>query len=296
MRASEPYLVAREGDLVAERFLVCDLIGIGGMGSVWAAVDQTTGHDVVLKFHEDGFLRGDGGRALRRFIREAEVLQSVAHPNVCGLIDSGQDGRSGERYLVLERLRGETLDFVLSRRGPLPAGAAFAIAHDLANGLAAVHAAGVLHRDVKPSNILLHQVDGRLVPKLIDFGLARLASPQLAITLENSTVGTPGYMAPEQARGRTDLDGRIDVYGLGVTLYEMLCGALPARGETNVDLLVACATRDPIPLRSRLPSIEPMVEEVVMQALKRNREERFGCASSFAMALGALRDPQPLAL
>jgi len=287
---SEKYVLAREGDVIADRFRVHQLVGTGGMGSVWVARELGSDRDVVIKFHEVGFTGRDGDRSLKRFLREARVLESVDHPNACRLIVSGQDERSGEPYLVLERLHGDTLLSHLRRLGVFPVANAFSIAREVALGLDAVHAVGILHRDVKPDNVFLHRVDEALVPKLIDFGLARPIAGGAPITAANVAVGTPGFMAPEQARGRQDVDERIDVYGLGVTLYQMLTGDLPFEGRSAMELMIEAARGEPISPRVRRPALSRLVEEIVMTAIARDRDERFEDARAFAAALRAVSD------
>jgi serine/threonine-protein kinase len=241
---------------------------------------------VVVKFHEDGFVGGGARAALERFLREARTLSSIRHRNVCELFEVGQTD-DGEPYFVMERLRGRTLAARLRQDVHLPFDEALEVAVAVTRGLEAVHGAGVLHRDVKPENIFLHEGELGVVPKLIDFGLARLSGGK-RITSGGRAVGTPGYMAPEQARGEGDLDRRADLYALGVTLYEMLCGELPSRGETMVDLMVWTATELPIPLSDWRPELRGPVEDAVMRALEPEREERYPDARAMRRALEAL--------
>lgn len=283
-RDSEPYLMTRVGDCVAGVFAIEALLGVGGMGSAWAARDLRDGAEVVVKFHESGFAGADAMRALKRFLREAQVLSAVDHPNVCRLVTAGLDPETGEPYIVLERLRGATLAARLRGEPRLPVPVAFAIAADVAAGLQAAHDAEVLHRDVKPENVFLHQGSGEPAPKLIDFGLARPFRSDQVITVGDVAVGTPGYMAPEQIRGRT-LDGRADVYGLGVTLYEMITGALPVRARTVRELAIATVTEEPIPASRLVQGIDPLVEEILATATARDRDARFATARALREVL-----------
>ncbi|MEZ4338286.1 MAG: serine/threonine-protein kinase, partial [Sandaracinaceae bacterium] len=203
--SAEMRAMARVGHLFGGRYRIEDLLGLGAMGSAWAAFDEITGTPVVLKVHEEGFDGPDADLALQRFLREAETLASVSHENVCRLIASGTDDVTGEAYLVLERLEGETLFDACGGR-PCDPSWGVSIVADVARGLEAVHEAAILHRDIKPQNVVLHRAEGRLVPKIIDFGLARPTRPRVPLTAGRVAVGTPGYMAPEQARGLPDLD------------------------------------------------------------------------------------------
>ncbi len=282
--SAEMRAIARVGHLVGGRYRVEDLLGLGAMGSAWAARDVTDERPVVLKIHEEGFDGPEPELALQRFLREAETLASVRHANVCRLLASGTDPETGEAYLVLEPLAGITLADAL-REGPREVPWALAVAAEVARGLEAVHAAGILHRDIKPANVILHEAQGRLIPTIIDFGLARAERPRVPLTAGRVAVGTPGYMAPEQARGLPDLDGRIDVYALGVTLYEMLTGALPVDGLTGMDLMIATVTEGATPIRAHRPELDPALEAIVMKALATDRDARYADALTLRRAL-----------
>ena len=273
MPPRETYLLDRAGELLQGRYRVTQLLGAGSMGSVWLAEHIALRRTVVVKFHEAGFTGVGGDLAEARFLREARTLSAVRHRNVNELFEVGATD-AGELYLVLERLRGETL--AARMRSEVIFGEEFSVAVALAvaSGLEAVHAAGVLHRDVKPENLLLHEEGTELVPKLIDFGLARGVEGGERLTRTHGAVGTPGYMSPEQSRGSADLDARVDLYALGVVLYEMLTGNLPAEGETATELLVWTSSRDPIPITDRRPTVSPRLAEAVMKLLERERDAR----------------------
>jgi serine/threonine-protein kinase len=281
-------VLARGGTVLAGRYRVGELLGVGAMGSVWIAEHIVLRRNVVVKFHEESFAGASGKSALARFMREARTLASVRHRNVTELFEVGRTP-SGEPYLILELLEGETLARRLTRDRTMSAGDALYVATELCRGLEAVHAAGVLHRDIKPENIFLHQHDGELVPKLLDFGLARPIVAGERLTWTGSAVGTPGYMAPEQARGRTDLDAKADLFSLGVTLYEMLSGELPFVGETMSELLRAAASDDPIPLVVSRPDLAGPLADAVQTALARHPSHRFADARAMRLALTAAR-------
>ena len=281
-------MLDRGGTVLAGRYRVCELLGVGAMGSVWIAEQIVLRRKVVVKFHEESFAGASGKTAVARFMREARTLSSVRHRNVTELYEVGRTP-SGEPYLILELLEGETLARRLTREGTMSVGDALHVAIELSRGLDAVHAAGVLHRDIKPENIFLHEREGELVPKLLDFGLARPITTGERLTWSGSAVGTPGYMAPEQARGRTDLDGKADLFSLGVTLYEMLSGELPFAGETMSELLHAAASEDPIPLTVSRPDLAGPLADAVHTALARLPSERFADARAMRLALAAAR-------
>ncbi len=287
--SAEMRAIARIGHLIGGRYRIEDLLGLGAMGSAWSARDVTSESPVVVKIHEEGFDGPEPELSLQRFLREAETLASVRHPNVCRLIASGTDEETGEAYLVLEPLRGVTLADACGGK-PRDVGWSLAVAAEVARGLEAVHAAGVLHRDIKPANVILHEPqEATIVPKIIDFGLARQERPRRPLTAGRVAVGTPGYMAPEQARGLADLDGRIDVYALGVTLYEMLTGELPVDGVTGMDLMIATVTEGAVPPRVHREDLSPAVESLVMTALATDRDARFPDARTMREAITETR-------
>ncbi len=272
----------RRGQVLAD-YRVERLIGIGAMGSVWGARHVTRGTDAVVKIHE-GDLDHEDTLGRERFMREAVALAAVRHTNVVSLFEVGQTP-SDEPFLIMEQLQGEPLDERLWRGRPTVS-EVIAIGLELLAGLDAVHAAGVLHRDVKPDNIFLARVGGAVVVKLLDFGLARGLHWRLGkITRAGAAVGTPGYMSPEQARGRRDLDVRTDVYAVGVVLYEMFAGRRPFEGVTPTDVMVRACTEDPVPLSQYRPDLPRALSEFVMRALAREREARFDDVRDMRSAL-----------
>lgn len=265
----------RAGDLLAGRYRIRELLGVGGMGSVWIAEHLALKHEVVVKFHEEGFRAAKGDRAYQRFLREARMLGSAPHLNVAELYEAGSNDR-GVPYLIMQRLQGETLASRLRRERKLPLLDALRIARSVASGLEAVHSAGVLHRDIKPENLFLHEDEdsGETVPKLIDFGVARPSRSGGRITLTGEVVGTPGYMAPELARGKDDVDARVDVYALCATLYELLTSELPVAGETSIDRMIATVKQPPMPIRHYRSDLPGEVEQLIMAGLVRNPKQR----------------------
>jgi serine/threonine-protein kinase len=252
---------------------------------------------VVKLLHRHLAARRDLADRLRL---EGEALACVSHPNVVAALDRGVTPE-GRAYLVLERLHGRTLREEIALRGALPPEEAAEIVAQALDGLAAVHAAGVVHRDVKLENLFLCDAGsphGRAV-KLLDLGLAKLVgpgrpAPLLAPTAEDVTLGTPRFFSPEQAIG-APLDGRADVYAAGLVLYALLTGRVPFEHLTDVAaLLEAHATEDPPPPSRLLRApLHPALEEVVLRALAKHPDDRFAGAAEFAAELRAAAHPPP---
>ncbi len=276
----------RSGQLLAERYRIEQLIGVGAAGTVWSVRDRDSGLEAVAKVHEAALADVSDELAHECFIREVQALAAVRHPNVVSLFEVGRTPE-GEPFLIMERLVGEPLDERLWR-GRLTVSEAVGIADELLAGLEAVHGAGVLHRDVKPENVFLARAHGGTLVKLLDFGLSRgLGLCSGKITRAGAAVGTPGYMSPEQARGHRDLDVRTDLYSVGIVLYEMLSARRPFEGLTPTDIMVRSCTEPPVPLAQYRPDLASVLTEVVMRALSRDREDRFESAAAMRRAHGA---------
>ncbi|HEV8331447.1 MAG TPA: protein kinase [Steroidobacteraceae bacterium] len=253
------------------RYDVIDLLGVGGMGTVYRALDASLGREVALKALAEAF-RGDSA-SLRRFEREARVLATLNHPNIATIY--GFERLEGSPFLVLERVEGDTLAQRLSR-GPMPVADALAVALQIVAGLEEAHAQGVIHRDLKPSNVMLTR-GGRV--KLVDFGLAKTVNPRATsqedaepITKVGIVLGTARYMSPEQVMGE-DVDARTDVWAFGCVLYEMLTGR-PAFPGRSVSEAVAAVLRDE-PEWSALPQdTPPGIARLLRRSLRRNRQDR----------------------
>lgn len=274
-------LYDRTGMILAGRYRITELLGAGSMGSVWVAEQLALRTQVVVKFREELLIGADGEESAARFLREARTLASVRHRNVVELFEVGT-ADTGEPYLIMEKLKGQTLGALLAARRTLPLAEAFALFSGIARGLEAVHAAGIVHRDVKPDNIFLvaQEDDGPPIPKLLDFGLARgteLGGGGLSskITRAGRAVGTPGYMPSEQVRGLADLDERVDVYALAATFYEMLAAACPVEGESLTDVLIATATDGPTPLDAHRPDYAGPLTMALMRGLAVDRDSRY---------------------
>jgi Protein kinase domain len=251
-------------------------LGRGGMGVVYAARHLELGREVALKLVLAEAL-GDDPEAGPRFQIEAETLARVRHPNVVAIYDMGWAGASP--YLAMEFVRGEALDARLRREGPLEPRLAATLVRDVAGAVQHAHEAGVLHRDLKPANVLLGE-DGRA--RLTDFGLARdAASERARLTQTGQMLGTPSFMAPEQAGGE-EVGPSADVYGLGATLYALLCGVPPFGGTTLINILHQVLSKEPASLRSHRPDLDPDLEHVVLRCLAKEPADRYPSAQALA--------------
>ena len=221
--------------------------------------------------------------ARERFLREARAAAALDHERVAAIHQVGED--RGVPFLAMQLLQGESLEGRLQRGGRLPVAEAVRIAREVAEGLAAAHQCGLVHRDVKPANVWLEEERGRV--KLLDFGLARPADDTAHLTQEGAVVGTPAYMAPEQARGQ-EVDSRADLFGLGCVLYHMLTGRLPFQGRDTMATLAAVLTEEP-PAPHRLrPEVSPTLSGLVMRLLAKDRERRPSSARAVAAELAIL--------
>ena len=271
------------------RYRVIRAIGHGGMGTVFEAVHVGTGRAVALKLLH--FRCATDGALRARFEREARAATSVAHPNVVEVLDVGtaEDGRP---FLVMELLEGESLRARLDRVHRLEVGETAYIGASVLVALGAAHGSGVVHRDVKPDNVFLAHGAPRPRVKLLDFGISKLFGPDgmdLGMTTTGTVLGTPRYMSPEQARGRPDLDHRVDVFAAGVLLYEMLAGRRPYEADSYNALVVALVEESPPPLASLRAEVPADLRDVVAAALARDRQER----PSIAEILRVLRAHVP---
>jgi serine/threonine-protein kinase len=280
------------GALIAGRYRVEGLLGQGGMGVVWRATHVLLQQPVALKLLD---VKGPRAQlAVERFLREGRAAAAVRHPNIVQILDLGLL-ESGVPYLAMELLEGQSLADRLQREPPLSVGDLLSIMDGVLCGLTAVHDAGLVHRDVKPDNIFLtSDASGAQVVKLLDFGLSRTASDkENSITQEGSIVGTPTYMAPEQARGRAQLDGRTDLYSLGVVLYEALTGELPFLADNAADMIAAVLTEEAAPLRLVRPELGAALSAIVQRAMERNLGKRFSTARELASALAEVAAAEP---
>lgn len=262
---------------------VVRLLGSGGMGRVWLAHDDRLDRDVAIKVMLPAKALEPTSR--ERFLRESRAVARIDHPHVVTIHHVGEEG--GLPYLVMPFLEGRSLADHLRREGRLPIAEALRIAQEIAAGLGAAHARNLVHRDIKTDNVILVGPARRV--RIIDFGLAREASaPSHSLTLDGLVVGTPSYMAPERATDG-DVDGRADLFGLGVILYEMLSGRLPYEGRSFVAVLAAIARGTPTPLSDVAPEVPSAVAELVMRLIAHDPADRPADADAVATSLEALR-------
>lgn len=275
------------GDVVARRYRLERTLGSGATAVVWAARDLDLGRPVAVKLVAD---RDADPTHRSRVEREAELLGRIRHPNLVRVLASGtEDGRP---FLVMELLEGRSLVERLQHEGRLGAEDATRIAAGVAAGLGAVHAAGVVHRDVKPGNIVL---DERNEPRLVDFGIARSAT-LTDLTRTDVVIGTASYLSPEQAQARP-LDGRSDVYSLGCVLHEMLAGQPPFDGPSGVVVAYRHIKDAPPALSTLVADVPPELEAMVLRCLAKDAADRYADGGALAADLLALLDGrQPAAV
>jgi serine/threonine-protein kinase len=276
--------------LVAGRYELGRSLGNGGMGEVFVATDRTLDRHVALKELSPALTDDEDARA--RFFREARVLARINDPHVVGIFDTGED--AGRPFLVMELIQGTTVQDELDSNGSLTQDRAVVIGAGTAAGLAAAHARGVIHRDVKPSNIFLTSNDQ---PKVGDFGIARFERGDKTLTLAGGAFGSPAYIAPEQAMGER-VDARADLYALGCVLYHMLAGRPPFEGDDPLALTYQHVHAEPQPLDALGVGVSPQLSSLVASLLQKDPADRPASAEEVRRALetpadGGVTQPLP---
>jgi eukaryotic-like serine/threonine-protein kinase len=272
---------------VGGRYRIERPLGHGGMATVYLGHDTELERPVAIKLLAENLAGDEEFR--RRFVREAKLAARLSDPNVVSIYDAGED--DGRPYIVMEHVDGETLADLLARRGRLPPDEARELAAQAASGLAHAHAAGLVHRDVKPQNLILRR-DGTV--KIADFGIARAAAETTSLTMAGTVLGTAAYLAPEQALGEK-VTAAADVYSLGAVLYELLTGRPPFQFESLADLADQQQRMEITPVRELAPDVPPELEDVVMRCLARNPAYRPASAGEPARLLSGGEEPtQPL--
>jgi serine/threonine protein kinase len=281
--AQDPDPQARLGQIVDDRYRIVAHVATGGMATVYRAEHVHTGAPVAIKVLHPEF--GDNEEIVARFRREVLASRSIQHPNVVAALDLGRLP-DGSLYMVLEYIQGEDLLMLLARDKPLAQWRAVKIGLEVALALVAAHTAGVIHRDLKPDNVMLVERGGdRDFVKVVDFGIAKVTKHRgRPLTALGSVFGTPDYMAPEQARG-VDVDQRTDLYALGAVLYEMLAGHTPFAHPNPGQVLLSQITKPPPPLDS---TIDGELARLVMQLLAKSPAERIQTAAELAERLQAI--------
>jgi eukaryotic-like serine/threonine-protein kinase len=282
--------VPRSGEVLAGKYRVERVLGVGGMGIVVAARHIHLDVPVALKFMAERALTNHD--LVSRFLREARSTARLRGEHVVRVSDVGTLD-SGAPYMVMEYLQGLDLAALLAELGPPPIAQAVEYVLQACEGLAEAHRAGLVHRDVKPSNLFLTQrPNGTACIKVLDFGISKAVAMAGEIPLGTSThavFGSPLYMAPEQMRAARDVDGRADVWSIGASLYELLSGGVPFAAQTLIDLAYRIANEDPPSLRTGRPEIPPGLEAVVFRCLQKNRDRRFPDALALAEVLAEFR-------
>lgn len=285
------------GREVAGQFRIVERIGSGGMGAVYKAEQPQMNRHVAIKILHSRYLsRKD---LVSRFRREARAMSHLSHPNTARVFMYGQL-EDGACYFVMEYLEGRNLAQLVRREGPMDQKRAIHVMSQVCGALDEAHRAGIIHRDLKPENVFLTTQGGiEDYPKVLDFGLAKVTEKQMRpgsmiLTREGMVFGTPEFMSPEQARGKT-LDPRSDIYSLGVILYELLTGKLPFDARQPIEFIQLHVNEQPIPLTERAKELEllPGLEAAVMKALEKNPDDRYATAAEFAEALEAVAAGRP---
>jgi serine/threonine protein kinase len=281
-----------EDVVIAGRYRIRRTLGAGGMGLVYEAEHLETGRSIALKLLVKGAFGGDGADAAKkRFLREARAIGAVESPHVVQVFDAGTDPESGRAFIAMDLLRGTDFGALLKKTGPLAVYAALKIVGQACVGLAAAHQRGILHRDVKPSNIFLCDEGGQVRAKLLDFGIAKITTDARLTEITGSceVVGTPAYMSPEQARGLAQTAAPSDVWSLGVVLYKAIAGTTPhpTTGSALDQIIALCS--DPIlPLDQRAAWCPPAIADLVRRALMLDPRDRFSDAGSMLEAIRAI--------
>ena len=271
------------GKVLDDRYELVEFIGKGGMALVYRAIDRRTKHSVAVKILQPEFSKDK--EFLARFEREAMTASKMSHHNIVNLLDVGQEGDL--RYIVMEYVQGRTLKEVIQQKGALPPTVAAQIGIRILSALQHAHKNGIIHRDIKPQNILVH-ADGHI--KVADFGIARVAGSN-TISKADSVMGSVHYFSPEQAKGE-EVTFSSDLYSVGVVLYEMLTGVPPFDGDTPVAIALLHINGTPTPIAQLNPAVPPALERVVEKAMEKNPEKRYQSAREMAQDLQhAMQEP-----
>ena len=287
MRPADPFIGR---NILGGQFQVVQKIGTGGMGSVYKASQSEMNRMVAIKIlHPKLAGRKD---LTSRFRREARAMSQLTHPNTVKVFMYGELEEDGSLYIVMELLEGRNLNQTVRKEGPMTFERAIPILVQVCGALQEAHEMGIVHRDLKPENIFLSMQGGMAdYPKVLDFGLAKVTERQMRpgsiiLTQEGMVFGTPEFMSPEQAQGKT-LDARSDIYSLAVILYEVLTGKLPFEAKTPMEYIQKHVMEPPIPLSQRVPgkSFPEGLDQVLAKALAKKPEDRYQTAAEFADAL-----------
>ena len=258
------------GQIFDRRYRIVRIIGVGGMAGVFEAVDTVMKRTVAVKMLKEE-IAGDA-QAVKRFINESRAVSMLSHPNIVSIYDVSV--RDDLKYIVMERVDGITLKNYMNSRGPLPPKEIMNYTAQILRALDHAHSKGIIHRDIKPQNIMLLK-NGKI--KVTDFGIAKLPNAE-TVTMTDKAIGTVYYISPEQASGKK-IDPRSDIYSLGVVMYEMATGKLPFVADSPVSVALMQVNNQPRPPREILPSVPPGVEAMILTAMEKDPDKRFQSAS-----------------
>jgi eukaryotic-like serine/threonine-protein kinase len=281
------------GTTLSDRYLVTRKVGQGGMGAVYEATHTLIGKRVAVKVLLEKYAQREA--IVARLKQEAQLASSIGNEHIIDITDFGNtdDGRT---FVVMEFLEGESMAECLARESKLPEQRILHIAHQAASALAAAHDKGVVHRDIKPENVFLLRRKETDFVKVVDFGISKSLrasseeEEQPRLTQTGMVLGTPLYMSPEQARGDEDLDHRVDIYALGVIMYEAACGRVPFSGNNYLSVISQVLNEEPTHPRELRPELSEEFEAIVMRAMAKERDERYASAKDMLADLGAVLD------
>ena len=284
----------REGDLLAGKYRVERVLGVGGMGIVVAARHEELDQLVAIKFVRDESLASD--EAVERFLRESRSAARLKSEHVARVLDVGRL-ETGAPFMVMEFLEGIDLGQILTRDGPMAVDMAAELMLQVCEAVAEAHAAGIVHRDLKPENLFLTRtVGGSPRMKVLDFGVSKstglTSDGKGNLTRTRAILGSPLYMAPEQMRSSRDVDARIDVWALGVVLFELLTNRSPFEAETMPELCLKVVGEPPLSMTELRPGLPPAIVAIVARCLEKDREKRYANAAELALALGPFAPPR----
>ncbi len=278
------------GQTIDDRYHVVKRLGEGGMSYVYLATELDSGRGVAVKILTPRLMKDPG--SVERLRREAAIAMRLEHPNVCPILRIGERP-DGLMYLVMPYLAGEALSEAEARRGPFSAQDGVPLLVQMCRGLQHAHEMQIVHRDLKPENVMLvpdREVEGGYRAVVMDFGLAkeRRASPEVVkLTATGIVLGTPEFMSPEQIRGKP-LDGRSDIYALGILAFEMFTGKLPFPGKTPQESMLARLKGEPVRLRAVRPDLPPKLEAIIARALAIQPDDRYASMTELGAAFGSV--------
>ncbi|HEY0192348.1 MAG TPA: serine/threonine-protein kinase [Kofleriaceae bacterium] len=291
--SEEPSAAELVGATLMDRYLVTRQVGQGGMGAVYEATDTKIGKRIAVKVLLEKYAKREP--LVQRLVQEARLAASCQNEHIIDFNDFGSTA-DGRTFVVMEYLDGESLAELLGRDHTLPEPRILRIASQAASALVAAHAKGIVHRDIKPENLfLLRRKDADFV-KVVDFGISKSlrasdeAEEQPRLTQTGMVLGTPLYMSPEQARGDDELDARVDIYALGVIMYEATTGRVPFSGNNYLSVISQVLNEEPTPPRELRPELSEELEAIILRAMEKDRRERYASASELLADLTALQD------